>query len=58
MGLVQNGAAVLAAAFFFAAGLGAAPRLRLVSSTVGPVSIAQGVSGNALQTQTDRKSVV
>jgi hypothetical protein len=29
------------AGFLGAAGLGAAPRLRLVSSTVGPVSIAQ-----------------
>ena len=52
MGLIHNGAAVLTAAFFFAAGLNAAPRLRLVSSTIGPVSIAQGVSGNSLQTQT------
>ena len=52
MGLIHNGAAVLAAAFFCAAGLDAAPRLRLVSSTIGPLSIAQGVSGNALQTQT------
>jgi uncharacterized protein (TIGR03437 family) len=43
---------VLAAVFFCAAGLDAAPRLRLVSSTVGPVSIPQGASGNALQTQT------
>jgi uncharacterized protein (TIGR03437 family) len=53
VGLVQNGAAALAAAgFLCAAGLNAAPRLRLVSSTVGPVSIAQGASGGALQTQT------
>jgi uncharacterized protein (TIGR03437 family) len=52
VGLIHNGAAVLAAAFFCAAGLHATPRLRLVSSTIGPVSIAQGVSGNSLQTQT------
>ena len=45
MGLVRNGAAVLAAVFFCAAGLNAAPRLRLVSSTIGPVSIAQGGVG-------------
>ena len=53
MGLIRNGAAALAAAgFLCAAGLHAAPRLRLVSSTVGPVSIAQGASGGASQTQT------
>ena len=52
MGLIPGlfpGAAALAAAFLFAAGLQAAPRLRLVSSTVGPVSIAQGANGS-LQT--------
>ena len=48
-GLFSRGAAALAAALLFAAGLQAAPRLRLVSSTVGPVSIAQGANG-ALQT--------
>ena len=48
-GLFPKGAAALAAAFLFAAGLQAAPRLRLVSSTVGPVSIAQGANGT-LQT--------
>jgi uncharacterized protein (TIGR03437 family) len=48
-GLFPKGAAALAAAFFFAAGLQAAPRLRLVSSIVGPVSIAQGANGT-LQT--------
>jgi uncharacterized protein (TIGR03437 family) len=53
VGLIHNGAAALAAAgLFCAAGLSAAPRLRLVSSTVGPVSIAQGANGGALQTQT------
>ena len=53
MGLIRRRAAVIAAAAFIcAAGLSAAPRLRLVSSTVGPVSIAQGASGSALQTQT------
>ena len=53
MGLIHKGAAALAAAgFLCAAGLSAAPRLRLVSSTVGPVSIAQGISGSPLQTQT------
>jgi hypothetical protein len=53
VGLIRNGAAALAAAgFLFAAGLHAAPRLRLVSSTVGPVSIAPGASGGASQTQT------
>src|ERR1019366_4178373 len=41
-------AAVLAVAgSLCAAGLSAAPRLRLVSSTVGPVSIAQGANGSA-----------
>ena len=48
-GLFPKGAAALAAAFLFAAGLQAAPRLRLVSSTVGPVSIALGANGT-LQT--------
>jgi len=53
VGLIRKGAAALAAAgFLCAAGLSAAPRLRLVSSTVGPVSIAQGISGSPLQTQT------
>jgi uncharacterized protein (TIGR03437 family) len=53
VGLIHKRAAALAAAgFFCAAGLSAAPRLRLVSSTVGPISIAQGASGGALQTQT------
>ena len=53
MGLIRKGAAALAVAGFLClAGLSAAPRLRLVSSTVGPVSIAQGTSGSALQTQT------
>ena len=46
MGLIRKRAALLAAAAFFcAAALSATPRLRLVSSTVGPVSIAQGASG-------------
>jgi uncharacterized protein (TIGR03437 family) len=46
VGLIRKRAALLAAAAFFcAAALSAAPRLRLVSSTVGPVSIAQGASG-------------
>src|SRR5450759_4864273 len=50
---MRKGAAALAAAVFLcAAGLSAAPRLRLVSSTVGPVSITQGTSGSPLQTQT------
>ena len=44
--------ALAVAGFLSAAGLSAAPRLRLVSSTVGPVSIAQGANGSALQTQT------
>jgi uncharacterized protein (TIGR03437 family) len=48
-GLFPKGATALAAVFLFAAGLQAAPRLRLVSSTVGPVSIAQGANGS-LQT--------
>ncbi len=48
-GLFPKGAAALAAVVLFAAGLQAAPRLRLVSSTVGPVSIAQGANGT-LQT--------
>jgi uncharacterized protein (TIGR03437 family) len=53
VGLIHLRAAALAAAgFLCAAGLHAAPKLRLVSSTVGPVSIAQGASGGALQTQT------
>jgi uncharacterized protein (TIGR03437 family) len=53
VGLIQNGAAALAVAgFVCGAGLHAAPRLRLVSTTVGPVSIAQGASGGASQTQT------
>ncbi len=48
-GLSPKGAAVLTAAVLFAASLHAAPRLRLVSSTVGPVSIAPGANGS-LQT--------
>jgi uncharacterized protein (TIGR03437 family) len=40
-------AALAVAGFLSAAGLSAAPRLRLVSSTVGPVSIAQGSNGAA-----------
>jgi uncharacterized protein (TIGR03437 family) len=40
-------AALAVAGFLFAAGLSAAPRLRLVSSTVGPLSIAQGFNGGA-----------
>jgi uncharacterized membrane protein len=48
VGLIYNGAAALAVAgFLSAAGLSAAPRLRLVLSTVGPVSIAQGANGSA-----------
>ena len=48
MGLVNKCAAALAVAGFLGtAGLSAAPRLRLVSSTVGPVSIAQGANGSA-----------
>lgn len=39
--------AVCAALFLFSSALTAAPRLRLVSSTVGPVSIAQGANGPA-----------
>lgn len=35
------------AGFLCTAGLNAAPRLRLLSSTVGPVSIAQGSNGSA-----------
>ena len=53
MGLIHRRVAALAAASILcAAGLNAAPRLRLVSTTVGPVSIAQGASGGPLQTQT------
>jgi uncharacterized protein (TIGR03437 family) len=45
---MSKGAAALAVAgFLSAAGLSAAPRLRLVSSTVGPVSIAPGSNGSA-----------
>jgi len=40
-------AALAVAGFLSAAGLNAAPRLRLVSSTVGPVSIPQGSNGSA-----------
>ena len=48
MGLIRKGAAALAVAgFLCTAGLNAAPRLRLLSSTVGPVSIAQGANGSA-----------
>jgi uncharacterized protein (TIGR03437 family) len=43
----QCAAALAVAGFLSAAGLSAAPRLRLVSSTVGPVSIAQGSNGSA-----------
>jgi uncharacterized protein (TIGR03437 family) len=43
----QCAAALAVASFLSAAGLSAAPRLRLVSSTVGPVSIAQGSNGSA-----------
>jgi uncharacterized protein (TIGR03437 family) len=43
----QCAAALAVAGFLGAAGLSAAPRLRLVSSTVGPVSIAQGANGSA-----------
>ena len=46
MGLIRKSAAALAVVGFLgAAALSAAPRLRLVSSTVGPVSIAQGTNG-------------
>ena len=45
MGLEKRGAALLAAAVLCAAGLQAAPRLRLASSTVGPLSIAPGTNG-------------
>ena len=46
MGLIHKGAAALAVAGFLGtAGLSAAPRLRLVSSTVGPVPIALGSNG-------------
>ena len=48
MGLVNKCAAALAVAGLLGtAGLSAAPRLRLVLSTVGPVSIAQGANGSA-----------
>jgi len=48
VGLIHKGVPALAvAALFCAAGLSAAPRLRLVSSTVGPVSIVQGANGGA-----------
>jgi uncharacterized protein (TIGR03437 family) len=48
VGLIRKGAAALAVAgFLCTAGLNAAPRLRLLSSTVGPVSIAQGSNGSA-----------
>ncbi len=47
MGLIKGAAALAVAGFLFAAGLSAAPRLRLVSSTVGPVSIAAGSNGSA-----------
>ena len=40
-------AALAVAGLLGTAGLSAAPRLRLVSSTVGPVSIAQGSNGSA-----------
>ena len=53
MGLSHRRAAALAAVgLLCAASLRAAPKLRLASSTVGPLSIAQGASGGALQTQT------
>jgi uncharacterized protein (TIGR03437 family) len=46
VGLVyKSAAALVVAGFLGAAGLSAAPRLRLVSSTVGPVSIATGTNG-------------
>jgi uncharacterized protein (TIGR03437 family) len=47
VGLTKLAAALAFAGFLGAAGLGAVPRLRLVSSTVGPVSIAQGSNGSA-----------
>ncbi|MEO8595196.1 MAG: IPT/TIG domain-containing protein [Candidatus Solibacter sp.] len=47
MGLEKFGAAALVAAILGVASLQAAPRLRLSSSTVGPVSIAQGASDPA-----------
>jgi hypothetical protein len=50
VGLINNVAAALAAAgFLCTASLHAAPRLRLVSSTIGPISIALGANGS-LQT--------
>jgi uncharacterized protein (TIGR03437 family) len=53
VGLSHRRAAALAAVgLLCAASLRAAPKLRLASSTVGPLSIAQGASGGALQTQT------
>jgi len=53
VGLRHRRAAALAAvALFCAASLRAAPKLRMASSTVGPLSIAQGASGGALQTET------
>jgi uncharacterized protein (TIGR03437 family) len=46
--MIYKGAAALAVAgFLCAASLSAAPKLRLVSSTVGPISIAQGANGAA-----------
>ena len=48
MGLNQRHFLAASAAILFAGSvLNAAPRLRLVSSTVGPVSIAQGTNGAA-----------
>lgn len=48
MGLIEKLVAVVAAAGLAgAASLSAAPRLRLASSTVGPVSIAQGANGSS-----------
>jgi uncharacterized protein (TIGR03437 family) len=48
VGLTGKGAAAFAVAgLLCTAGVSAAPRLRLISSTVGPVSIAQGSNGGA-----------
>lgn len=47
MGVNQRQFLAVSALFFAASSLSAAPRLRLVSSTVGPVAIAQGSNGAA-----------
>ena len=47
MDIYKSAAALAVAGFLCTAGLSAAPRLRLVASTIGPVSIAPGSNGSA-----------